>query len=153
VKSLRRHGVPFLSGLLFAAGLVGGGMTRPGKVVAFLDVTGSWDPSLALVMVGAIAVYSAAYWGSRRLSRPVVSNTFFIPTRSPVDARLVVGSMIFGVGWGMLGYCPGPALVSSASGAAQPLVFTATMLLAFWLTRRLDGRIQRRTLGESPPRG
>jgi uncharacterized membrane protein YedE/YeeE len=153
MKSLVRHLVPFVSGALFAAGLAASGMTTPSKVVAFLDVAGGWDPSLAFVMAGAIAVYSAAYWGSRRLSHPVMTTHFIIPTTSRIDARLVVGSAIFGVGWGMLGYCPGPALVSSASGAAQPLLFSAAMLLALWLTRRLDGRIQRRTLGASSQRG
>ena len=145
--------VPFVSGALFAAGLAVGGMTLPRKVVAFLDVAGDWDPSLALVMAGAIAVYSAAYWGSRRLSRPVMSAHFSNPTTSRIDTRLVVGSAIFGVGWGMLGYCPGPALVTAASGAAQPLLFSTVMLLALWLTRRLDGNVQRRTLGTSSQRG
>jgi uncharacterized membrane protein YedE/YeeE len=152
VKSWARHLVPFASGGLFAAGLALGGMTLPSKVVAFLDVTGRWDPSLALVMAGAIAVYAAAYWGSRRLSRPVMTNTFSTPTATKVDARLVLGSAIFGAGWGLLGYCPGPALVSSASGAAQPLLFSAVMLLALWLTRKFDGNVQRRTLGASSQR-
>jgi uncharacterized membrane protein YedE/YeeE len=145
--------VPFGSGVLFAAGLVAGGMTLPRKVVAFLDVTGHWDPSLALVMAGAIAVYSAAYWASRRLGQPLMTNAFSTPTGSRIDARLVAGSVIFGVGWGMLGYCPGPALVSSASGASQPLFFSVAMLLALWLTRKIDGSIQRRTFGTSSQGG
>ena len=110
--------VGFLLGALFAVGLVVSGMTRPDNVVAFLDIAGAWDPKLAVVMVGAIGVYLPAYlWMSRR-DRPVFDEVFHWPTARGIDGRLIGGSALFGAGWGLSGFCPGPALV--AIGAAVP---------------------------------
>ena len=99
------------------------------KVLAFLDITGDWDPSLALVMVGAIAVYGVAFRQiTSRLQRPLLLPRFELPTRTDIDARLVVGSILFGVGWGLLGLCPGPALTAAVTGDAGLLIFVAGML-------------------------
>jgi uncharacterized protein len=134
----------FLSGALFATGLVLSGMTRPSKVLGFLDFFGAWDPSLVWVMVGAIAVNATATWRVVRRSAPLFQPGFSLPPviRSPwwtqINGRLLVGAALFGVGWGLSGYCPGPALVATASGlgsqaaAIAPvfvLAMTAGMLL------------------------
>lgn len=119
-------------GLIFGIGLVLAGMTQPAKVIAFLDPVSGWDPSLAFVMVGAIAVQFVAYRVAPHLSKPLWAATFAIPTRKDIDARLVVGAVLFGAGWGLGGYCPGPALTSAASGAPPTLVFTASMLAGMW---------------------
>ncbi len=132
--------VAFGSGLLFAFGLAIAGMTDPAKVIAFLDVTGRrvpWDPALALVMAGAIAAYASAYWWSRRaLRRPLLAARFDEP-RGGIDRRLLLGAGIFGVGWGLAGYCPGPAFVSLATGSATAFAFCAAMAAGFWITRRV----------------
>ena len=127
----------FGAGLLFAVGLGLGGMTDPARILAFLDVFGRWDPSLALVMGGAVAVHGVLYALVRRRSAPLLAPRFYLPTRGDVTAPLVGGAALFGVGWGLAGYCPGPAVVSLASGALPPLVFTASMLVGFALHARL----------------
>jgi uncharacterized membrane protein YedE/YeeE len=136
--------LPFLSGFLFAVGLSIAGMTIPANVIGFLDVTGAWDPSLAFVMMGAIAVYTAAYRLSHRMARPVLARAFAVVPPARIDRRLLVGSALFGVGWGLAGYCPGPALVSAATGATSTLGFVIAMLAGFWVTRTLDERRERR---------
>ncbi len=120
----------WISGLLFALGLGISGMTDPAKVIAFLDVTGSWDPSLALVMGGAIAVhFFAIRWAARR-SAPLLDREFHLPKARTVDGPLLVGAALFGAGWGAAGYCPGPALVATAGFERGPLLFVASMLAA-----------------------
>ena len=127
--------VSFLAGLVFAIGLGVGGMTQPAKVLAFLDVAGRWDPSLALVMAGAIAVYApVSHWALRR-SAPLFASRFQVPARRDLDASLIGGAVLFGLGWGLAGYCPGPALVSLASGASGVVLFVAAMLAGMGLER------------------
>jgi uncharacterized membrane protein YedE/YeeE len=121
-----RKAAPFVAGLIFALGLGVGGMTDPRKVLAFLDVLGAWDASLAFVMAGAIAVHLPFL---RLAPRREVPGDCGVPTRPGVDAPLIAGSVVFGVGWGLSGYCPGPALVSSVTGGAQVIVFVMCMLL------------------------
>ena len=116
-----------LAGLLFGVGLAVSGMTRPSKVIGFLDIGGSWDPSLALVMVGAIAVHFVAYRLITRRSKPIFDDKFHLPTRRDADPRLIVGALLFGAGWGLGGFCPGPALVSAASGVFPAILFVAAM--------------------------
>ena len=135
--------VALVSGLLFAIGLAVSGMTDPAKVIAFLDVTGRrvpWDPSLALVMAGAIASYASAYWWSKRaLRKPLLAPRFHEPSNRTIDGRLLLGAAVFGVGWGLAGYCPGPAFVSLATGSASALAFCAAMAAGFWITRKVGG--------------
>src|SRR5262245_52978645 len=113
--TMRSALIAFSSGALFAVGLVISGMTQPAKVIGFLDFAGAWDASLAFVMVGALAVHLVAYRIVARRTAPVFANAFEIPTATAVDRRLVWGAAIFGVGWGLAGYCPGPVLVSLGS--------------------------------------
>ena len=130
--------VSLFSGVLFALGLSLSGMTDPAKVTGFLDVTGSWDPSLIWVMVGAIGVFSAAFWGFKK-SRPVLAPAFNGPKSGmKVDGRLVIGSAIFGLGWGLSGICPGPALVNAASGSSVYLAFAFAMATTLVVSRRLS---------------
>jgi uncharacterized protein len=143
----------FLAGLLFAVGLVISGMTDPERVLAFLDIAGAWDPSLALVMGGAVTVYAIVRAFTKRMERPLAGASFAAPPTQTIDRRLVTGALIFGVGWGLAGYCPGPALVSSASGGSQVMWFTLAMVGTFAITRMWDGRVKRRAAGASAAGG
>ena len=118
----------FATGLIFGLGLILSGMTDPSKVIGFLDLAGHWDPSLAFVMGGAILVGVVAFRFARGREKSLLGDEMRLPTSSQVDRRLVLGSLAFGTGWGLAGYCPGPALVSIAQGGAQPLIFVAAML-------------------------
>jgi len=135
---VRTRPIPLLSGVLLGAGLCLSGMTRPPKVSAFLDVGGAWDPSLALVMGGAVAVYFLAYRFARRRAAVVAGA---LPPPAPataIDGRLVVGAALFGVGWGASGFCPGPALASLGALSGSALVFVPAMLVGMLLVNRLD---------------
>lgn len=119
----------FLGGAVFGVGLAIGGMTQPAKIVGFFDFFGSWDPSLAFVMLGALIVYAPVYrWAVRTWQRPIWAPKFTLPTRKDIDGRLVLGSAIFGVGWALGGYCPGPAFTSVGGGSTEALTFGAAML-------------------------
>lgn len=135
--------VAFVSGLLFAVGLGIAGMTNPAKVLAFLDMFGdSWDPSLLFVMGGAILVYAPVYQWLKDRDAPKFADRFHWPTAEDVDVELVIGSALFGIGWGLGGLCPGPAVVAVMTGAAPLLVFAAAMLagmLAHWALTKRDG--------------
>jgi uncharacterized membrane protein YedE/YeeE len=136
----------FVSGIVFALGLGISGMTRPIKVIGFLDFFGSWDASLAFVMIGAICVYFVANRLSHRMPSPLLTAKFSVPSRSDLDGQLIMGAAIFGAGWGLGGFCPGPAITSLASGAAPVMVFVAAMALGIYLHAwsasvwRLEGR-------------
>jgi uncharacterized membrane protein YedE/YeeE len=131
--------VSFLvSGFLFAVGLALSGMTQPAKVSAFLDFAGSWDPSLAFVMLGAVGVYFVADRISYRLLKPLIAEQFPRRPRTRINARLVVGATLFGVGWGLSGFCPGPAIVSVGAGASAALWFAPAMIAGMILFRLLD---------------
>ena len=121
--------VPLLCGLIFGAGLAVSGMVNPAKVLGFLDVTGQWDPSLLLVMAGGVAVFAAGFLLVKRSSRPLLAAKFEIPTRRDIDPKLVIGAALFGIGWGLAGFCPGPALTSLAFGLTKVYVFAAAMVL------------------------
>ena len=118
----------FAAGLVFGVGLLLSGMTDPGKVIGFLDIAGSWDPSLAFVMAGAILVGFFAFAFARRRAQTFLGAALELPQRRDVDRRLIGGSLVFGIGWGLAGYCPGPALVSFGSGQPKAAVFVAAML-------------------------
>lgn len=121
------------SGFLFALGLAMAGMTSPGNIRGFLDVFGDWRPALAFVMVGAIGVNAVAFALLRRKARPFCAERFHLPTRRDLDARLIGGSALFGVGWGLGGFCPGPGVVAPWSGAGAGFVFLASMLAGMWI--------------------
>jgi len=118
----------FIAGLLFGIGLLLSGLTDPGKVTAFLDVAGAWDPSLALVMAGAIAVGFFAFAAARRRTTSYLGGAMQLPASDDIDSRVLIGSLVFGVGWGLVGFCPGPAVVATGAGHWQALVFTLAML-------------------------
>jgi uncharacterized membrane protein YedE/YeeE len=128
----------FAAGVVFGIGLIVSGMTDPGKVIGFLDVAGPWDPSLGLVMAGAILVGFFAFRLAGRRGRTFLGGALHLPTRRDLDLRLVAGSMVFGAGWGLAGYCPGPALVSFGSGSGQAAVFLASMLFGMVLAPSLE---------------
>ena len=118
----------FIAGLLFGIGLLLSGLTDPGKVTGFLDLAGAWDPSLALVMAGAIAVGFFAFAAARKRTTSYLGGAMQLPAGDDIDSRVLIGSMVFGVGWGLVGFCPGPAVVATGAGHWQALVFTLAML-------------------------
>ena len=118
-----------LAGLVFGLGLIVSGMANPAKVLGFLDLTGAWDPSLALVMAGAIAVSFFAFLFARNRTRSLIGADMKLPGARQIDRRLVVGSTLFGIGWGVAGFCPGPGLVALGMGEVKALVFVAAMLV------------------------
>jgi uncharacterized membrane protein YedE/YeeE len=117
-----------LLGALFGVGLALGGMTQPARVLAFLDVTGDWDPSLAFVMAGALMAFAPLYRFIMRETKPVYVQRFVVFESHQIDAPLLLGAAVFGIGWGMAGFCPGPALVSAGTGSARGVVFALCML-------------------------
>ena len=134
-----------LSGLVFGLGLILSGMANPAKVLGFLDLTGAWDPSLALVMVGAIAVGVFAFTFATGLPRSLLGAEMKLPTARHIDWRLVGGSLLFGVGWGVAGFCPGPALVALGMGQAKAVVFVAAMLAGMGLFELFERRQRARS--------
>jgi uncharacterized membrane protein YedE/YeeE len=118
----------FIVGLVFGIGLILAGMTDPAKVQGFLDLAGDWDPSLAFVMGGAILVGAVGFRFARGRERALLGGAMRLPTAGTIDRRLVLGGLTFGIGWGLAGFCPGPALASLASGRSEPLIFAAAMV-------------------------
>jgi uncharacterized membrane protein YedE/YeeE len=133
--------IPLFAGVLFGAGLTLAQMVDPAKVLAFLDFAaiadGSWDPSLAFVMIGALAVTAIGYRLAFRLERPLAAVAFQVPTRTDLDARLIGGALIFGIGWGLAGYCPGPAVAALAFGRSETVIFVIAMLAGMTVYRLL----------------
>ena len=128
-----------IAGALFGTGLVVSQMVNPARVLGFLDVTGTWDPTLAFVMGGALCVSIPAYWLVRRRSRPALDTTFHLPPPGRIDRPLVAGAVLFGIGWGLAGFCPGPALTALGGGQKGALIFVAAMAVGMWLYRRVRG--------------
>jgi len=129
-----------LSGLVFGLGLIVSGMANPAKVLGFMDLAGHWDPSLAFVMAGAIAVGSVAFLAARRRSMSLLGAAMRLPSSREIDRRLVVGSVVFGVGWGIAGLCPGPGLVALGMGEAKALVFVLAMLAGMGIFELIERR-------------
>ncbi|MCD5327782.1 DUF6691 family protein [Chromobacterium piscinae] len=129
----------FLAGLVFGVGLIVAGMANPAKVLGFLDIAGSWDPSLALVMAGAVVVALPAFVLAKRRGRALLGDEMQLPATRSVDRRLLLGSLVFGAGWGLAGVCPGPALVLAGSGLPSGLLFLAAMLAGMRLQRARAG--------------
>lgn len=125
--------IAFIVGLVFGIGLIISGMTDPAKVQGFLDYAGKWDPSLAFVMGGAILVGLVAFRVAARRDRSLLGEVMHMPTATRIDRRLVLGGLAFGAGWGLAGFCPGPALASLTAGGIKPLIFTAAMLVGMGL--------------------
>lgn len=132
----------FLSGAVFAAGLALSGMTQPQKVVGFLDVAGDWDPSLAFVMMGAIGLNIVLFRFILKRTGPVFGGVFQLPNRKDIDPRLVLGAALFGAGWGLGGYCPGPGLVSLAAGGLPALVFVIAMSVGMVANHFVEGALR-----------
>lgn len=133
-----------LAGMLFAGGLALGGMTDPANIQHFLNVASGWSPQLLAVIVGAITVYAAGYWLiAKRLKHPVAALAFAIPTRRDIDRRLVIGGAIFGVGWAIAGWCPGPALASLGVSPSRAGIFVLAMLVGSYGTKWIDHRLKR----------
>ena len=129
----------FAVGLLFGLGLLLSGMTDPGKVLGFLDLAGAWDPSLALVMGGAIAVGIFAFGSAKKRTTSFLGGALHLPTARDIDKRLVIGGLLFGAGWGLAGFCPGPGIVTMATGEPKAVVFVIAMIagmLVFQFTDR-----------------
>ena len=130
----------FVVGMMFGVGLMASGMTDPGKVIGFLDLFGAWDPSLALVMGGAVVVGFFAFALAKKRTTTFLGGALRFPTSTQMDKPLVIGSLLFGAGWGLGGFCPGPALVSMADGQSKAMLFVGAMLvgmLGFELMDRL----------------
>lgn len=129
-----------LAGLVFGIGLILSGMADPGKVLGFLDLAGAWDPSLGLVMAGAIAVGLAAFALAKRQTTSLLGASMKLPTARHIDGRLIGGSALFGAGWGIAGFCPGPALTALGMGEIKAIVFVAAMLAGMAIFERLEQR-------------
>ncbi len=130
----------FICGLLFGLGLLMAGMANPAKVLGFLDIAGLWEPSLALVMVGAIAVAFVAFRASKKMPRSLLKATFSWPEATAITRPLLVGSALFGLGWGLVGLCPGPALVLAGTGSVEGLIFIVFMLAGIRLVDMVQAR-------------
>lgn len=134
--------VAFIVGLLFAFGLGISGMTQPMKVIGFLDLFGNWDPSLMFVMIGAISVHAIFYLLIRSKPKPVLDTQWHLSEKTEVTRSLVIGSMLFGIGWGLAGYCPGPAITSVSTFETRPILFVVCMIAGMLLFRILDNKFK-----------
>ncbi|MDF7797266.1 YeeE/YedE family protein [Pseudomonas sp. SZ57] len=130
----------FFAGLIFGFGLLLAGMANPAKVLAFLDVSGTWDPSLALVMAGAISVAVVPLNWARRNRQSLLGARMQLPVKTQLDARLIVGSLVFGIGWGIAGICPGPAVATLLTGHWKILIFLSALLAGMYLFSALEKR-------------
>lgn len=140
---MRNTFIAFACGLIFALGLGLSGMTQPGKVTAFLDFTGAWDPTLLFVMGGAVGLYALGYRWIRRRGRPLWSEEFKLPAAQTIDRRLLMGAALFGIGWGLSGFCPGPVIVSAVTGRSDVFLFLIGLvsgMALFAFTRRRIAR-------------
>ena len=135
---LTRIITPLLCGLLFGAGLEISGMTDTRVVLGFLDITGAWDPSLMLVMVGALSITVPGFWLAQKRATPILTKQFHLPDSCKIESKPLIGSAIFGIGWGLYGYCPGPALASLSALNWQPLAFVAAMAVGVYLEKLLQ---------------
>lgn len=135
-----QNSIAFFVGLFFGLGLIISGMTNPAKVLGFLDLAGAWDPSLAFVMGGAILIGSGGFALAKKRQRSLLGAAMQLPVASSVDRRLLLGNAAFGVGWGIAGFCPGPAIVSAAAGQVKAWLFVAAMLAGMVLHKAIEQR-------------
>ncbi|MCS6838293.1 MAG: YeeE/YedE family protein [Bdellovibrionaceae bacterium] len=131
-----------IAGLIFGIGLVVAGMTQPHKVIGFLDLFGSWDPTLMFVMGGALGLHLVTYRLVRKRNTPLLSPQWHVPTKTEITKPLIIGSFLFGVGWGIAGFCPGPAVVSLASLEGKVIAFVIAMFLGQWLFKVVDAKVK-----------
>ncbi len=136
----------FIAGLIFGIGLLVAGMANPAKVLAFLDIAGVWDPSLAFVMLGAIAVGTLAFFVAKKKPVSLLGEKIQLPTTQVIDRRLIGGSILFGIGWGIAGICPGPALVLVGAGIGKGIIFALAMLAGMLVFQVLEHIKQRKTV-------
>jgi uncharacterized membrane protein YedE/YeeE len=136
-KHTGQNAVSFVAGVIFAIGLALSGMTQPQKIIGFLNPF-AWDPSLLFVMMGAVGVHILAYPAVRRRHTPLLDTQWHVPTRKDLTPRLLLGAAMFGVGWGLGGYCPGPGLTSLASGDSRAIVFTIAMIAGMTLFKKTE---------------
>ena len=132
---MKRYLAALLSGLLFGLGLAISEMVNPQKVLSFLDVSGSWDPSLLFVLGAALFVSAVTFWPITRMAKPVFDVEFRLPTSTAIDIKLIGGATLFGIGWGLVGYCPGPAIASLAYGQIESGIFLGAMVLGLYADR------------------
>ncbi|WJW81156.1 YeeE/YedE thiosulfate transporter family protein [Moellerella wisconsensis] len=125
------------SGLLFGFGLIIAGMSNPAKILAFLDITGQWDPSLLVTMAVAMLISAVAFWIVKQRKSSLLHCDIQIPTKTVIDKKLVLGSLLFGIGWGLAGICPGPAVLLTGAGQWQGIIFTFAMVLGMWIFQRV----------------
>jgi len=137
---MRQLLIPLASGTIFGAGLTIGGMTDPARVRGFLDLFGAWDPTLAFVMGGAVLVMAAAWVVQRKMIRPIFADVFSLPDRNDLTPRLIGGSALFGVGWGIAGLCPGPGFAALAIAPGSAAIFVAAMLAGMLAVRIMEGQ-------------
>lgn len=132
--------IAFTVGLIFSIGLIVSGMTDPNKVLSFLDFSKNWNPALIFVMVGAIFVHAFVFFFVKKMKRPLFDKTFHLPLNKVVDKKLVVGAILFGIGWGIAGICPGPGIVNLVSGEYSFFVFIASMLIGMKIFQFLQNK-------------
>jgi uncharacterized membrane protein YedE/YeeE len=140
----------WLAGLIFGIGLIISGMTNPQKVIGFLDLAGKWDPSLAFVMVGGITVAIIAFFIARKRTLTLLGLPIRIPTQTKIDRRLIIGGLVFGIGWGLAGICPGPALVLLGGGISKGVVFVIPMIIGMGLFEWFERRKTKPQVNNSP---
>ncbi len=141
---MKNNFAAFIAGIVFALGLGISGMTRPEKVIGFLNIFGTWDASLAFVMAGAIGVHAVAYRLILRRKTPLFSKEFYVPSSRELTPSLIIGAIVFGIGWALAGYCPGPAITSLASFQLRPLMFIVSMVLGMTFFRIYQALLNKR---------
>lgn len=142
MKLLNEKQAALLSGFIFGIGLVVAGMTQPHKVVNFLDLFGNWDPSLMFVMGGAVMLHTVTYYLVRKQGNPLLVKQWQVPTKTQITKPLMVGAVLFGMGWGLAGFCPGPALVSVVSLEVNSLLFVSAMIIGMGIFKLLDRKLK-----------
>lgn len=139
---MKQNIISFIVGIIFALGLGLSGMTQPQKVIGFLDLFGNWDPSLMFVMGGAIGVHALVYFLVRKKARPLFEEQWSIPSKKEITPALVIGAILFGMGWGLAGYCPGPAITSLATLSNSVFLFVGSMLTGMIVFKLVDSQMQ-----------
>lgn len=138
---IRHNIVGFAAGLLFGLGLLAAGMVNPAKILSFLDLFGAWDPSLALTMGAAMGITTIAFWWSRKHGKTLLKGELHWPTAKDIDKRLILGGLLFGVGWGLAGFCPGPAVVAVGAGIKEGFWFAGAMVIGMvawdWIDKKI----------------